>query len=429
MYRLEAILLLSCTIKPVSSAPQQILPPSLFARSPRLHPLPHPPHPPPPPREIDPFGNFFIPQCALGCYLDALPNDGCVLEIDLRCHCSSGNILGISESCVEASCSQEDQSNATQKVIKACMAVGVSPWVPPTHMSSTSSSSSSLSSSAIPSSATPTPTAETTPAPSMVSDSSSDTSILPSIISSGMSAPQASPPGKTSSALTSPIETATTTPAPTNTLLTPPVADNSLSGGAKAGISISVLFVAAAIFVALSIYIRRLKRQLAHAKAAANVPDSVLRSPSRRNTLPDAFLPSNRRQSWPILPRGRRHSRRDMLAVSESPVSPLSPVFFRDSSSRRRSSIAGMLSKPRGQVLSIVVEREDEDASSLMSRRRVVQPVPGQSEGLVDPLELDAGLTGQIYEAPTSITPRPRSTEPNEDAWKEYDFGRAWKYN
>jgi hypothetical protein len=64
----------------------------------------------------------------------------------------------------------------------------------------------------------------------------------------------------------------------------------------------------------------------------------------------------------------------------------------------------GILKKKRGHVLSVVVERvEEEDTSSL--ERMVHEPVPGQKEGLVDPLELDGEYTG-IVELPTSITPR-----------------------
>lgn len=70
--------------------------------------------------------------------------------------------------------------------------------------------------------------------------------------------------------------------------------------------------------------------------------------------------------------------------------------------------INGLLKRKRGHVLSIVVEREDEDSNS--SHQIVHEPVPGQKEGLVDPLELDGEYTGLI-ELPTSITPRTRSME------------------
>lgn len=106
-------------------------------------------------------------------------------------------------------------------------------------------------------------------------------------------------------------------------------------------------------------------------------------------------------------------------------MSPISPVFVRESGSGMRASLASVLGKQRGHVLSVVVERDDEDASSLVGRGNVNEPVPGQSEGLVDPLELDAGLTVQIFEAPTSITPRARSAEVERDELKEFDFGET----
>jgi hypothetical protein len=110
--------------------------------------------------------------------------------------------------------------------------------------------------------------------------------------------------------------------------------------------------------------------------------------------------------------------------LSDSPVSPISPVFIRDGGGR--SNIAGMLHKKRGNVLSVVLERDDEDVSSLMERGRTIrEPVPGQSEGLASPLEMD-GQFAAIFEAPTSITPRARSMERDEekDYWKEHDYGK-----
>lgn len=80
----------------------------------------------------------------------------------------------------------------------------------------------------------------------------------------------------------------------------------------------------------------------------------------------------------------------------------------------------------RRNVLSVVIEHEDEDASSLVSRGRSIrEPVPGQSEGLAAPLEMD-GQFAAIFEAPTSITPRARSMERDRDGeeWKEFDFGK-----
>ena len=69
----------------------------------------------------------------------------------------------------------------------------------------------------------------------------------------------------------------------------------------------------------------------------------------------------------------------------------------------------GVLKKKRGHVLSVVVEREEEDSSSSIDRS-VREPVPGQREGLSGPLELDGEYTG-IVELPIAITPRERSVE------------------
>ncbi|KAF1973977.1 hypothetical protein BU23DRAFT_567774 [Bimuria novae-zelandiae CBS 107.79] len=421
MRTLDAMLLFSYATRPVLSIPHIIAQPP---RQPSVSfdpffPLPHPPQPP---RQVDPFSTLFIPTCALSCYLNAIPSDGCALEIDLRCHCSTGNILERVEACVEAACSENDREYATQKVVMACRAVGVNLRVPIPAVSSTLTSSSPR--------ATPKEVAETTPQPTVITikqttDSAIPTTVPPPPPNEQPSEQPFSSSNETSSANeTTASPTSEITSAPTDVAFVPTASNRSLSDGAKAGISVSVA-VASAIFIALSLYIRRLKRQLAHAKAAADVPDSVLRSPSRRNTIPESLFISTRRQSWPTASRGRRLSRGDIPYASESPVSPLMPVFFRDSGGRR-ASISGVLRRERGKVLSVVLEREDDDASSLVSRRRftVTEPVPGQSEGLVDPLELDGGLMGQIFEAPTSITPRDRSTEKQE--WKDmFDAGVA----
>ena len=70
----------------------------------------------------------------------------------------------------------------------------------------------------------------------------------------------------------------------------------------------------------------------------------------------------------------------------------------------------GVLKKKRGHVLSVVVEREEEDGSSILDRIAIREPVPGQREGLSGPLELDGEYTG-IVELPIAITPRERSME------------------
>lgn len=425
----DAALFLFAVVEPVLSIPRIIPPPSIQPLIPSNHSLQQrqKTHTTPPQRQVDPLSSLLIPQCALACYLDALPNDGCTLEIDLKCHCSTGNILGLAEPCVEAGCSKTDQEDAKQKVVRACQAVGISLSVPigPTPTTASAGPSSSRGAS--------TEVATTHPASSRQSMTSAyreqPTAAVPPASNGQPSyGPSSSSTNQTaaasaSSTIQSPLYTSTSTSTPTQTPVTAPATNDSLSEGAKAGISVSVLFVASSIFIALSLYIRRLKRQLALAKAAANVPDSVLRSPSYRHShIPEPFFTPSRRQSWPIAPHGRRRSRGEGMMPSESPVSPLSPVFSRDGS--RRSSITGMLHRKRATVLSVVVEQDDEDSNSLMSRRRSVrEPVPGQSEGLVGPLEMD-GQFAAIFEAPTSITPRPRSKEGEGQDWKEYDFGK-----
>ncbi|KAF2440936.1 hypothetical protein P171DRAFT_85797 [Karstenula rhodostoma CBS 690.94] len=378
------------------------------------------PHPPQPSRQAEPLKGLRIPDCALSCYLQGLPYDGCAQEIDLKCHCSTGNLLGKAAACVEANCSMTNQADANRKVTQACQAVGIILSFP----------GSSAASSASPSSRAPSTEAATTTPPmgySMASTSSAQTTAMPpqpsndqpsGLISSSLATQTTA--ASSSAELMSPLPSqwATSAPTSTGTSLSVPVSDGGLSDGAKAGISVSVLFAASTVFIALSLYIRRLKRQLALATAAANVPDSVLRSPTHRHSgIPEALLTPSRRRSWPNAPRNRRLSRGEYLIGS--PVSPLSPVFFRDGG--RRTSIAGMLHNKRGNVLSVVIEHEDEDASSLVSRGRSIrEPVPGQSEGLAGPLEMD-GQFAAIFEAPTSITPRARSTERNkeEQEWKD----------
>lgn len=71
------------------------------------------------------------------------------------------------------------------------------------------------------------------------------------------------------------------------------------------------------------------------------------------------------------------------------------------------------LQKKRGAALSLIIERVDEDDRSSSGARTgrsstVREPVPGQREGLAEPLELDSQ---GIVEMPLSVTPRARSRE------------------
>jgi hypothetical protein len=66
----------------------------------------------------------------------------------------------------------------------------------------------------------------------------------------------------------------------------------------------------------------------------------------------------------------------------------------------------GIVTRKRGEVLSIVVEQDEEIG--------IREPVPGQSEGLSAPLELEAAIT-PLVEAPLAVTPRERSQERKAD--------------
>jgi hypothetical protein len=112
----------------------------------------------------------------------------------------------------------------------------------------------------------------------------------------------------------------------------------------------------------------------------------------------------SRRRSWGAGSGGGSRGRKEKRSWGGdgSPVSPLSPRGGME------ESMTSVLKKKRGHILSVVVEREDEDGNSV--ERMIREPVPGQKEGLVDPLELDGEYTG-IVELPTSITPRGRSLE------------------
>lgn len=175
--------------------------------------------------------------------------------------------------------------------------------------------------------------------------------------------------------------------------LAPLPPSDQLSDGAKAGIAVSVSLIALSIFFALGWYIRRLKRDLAAAQA-------LVPGPSEPTWPPETvFSPATGTF-------GTVFTRSESSRGRRSPVSPLSspPMIVSDNG-------YGVLKKKRGNVLSIVVE-DDEDRSSLVPSRGtgIREPVPGQREGLVDPLELDGVWTG-LVEAPLAVTPRERSRE------------------
>jgi hypothetical protein len=109
-------------------------------------------------------------------------------------------------------------------------------------------------------------------------------------------------------------------------------------------------------------------------------------------------------------------------------VSPLSPpVVVKDNG-------YGILTRKRGEILSVVVEelereRDWEDVRMSAYVREpmdlgvyVREPVPGQSEGLTAPLELEGRLPTPLVEAPLAVTPRPRSRDGYGRKVEDYGF-------
>ncbi|KAJ4370734.1 hypothetical protein N0V83_005255 [Neocucurbitaria cava] len=253
--------------------------------------------------------------------------------------------------------------------------------------SSTRATSSTAQSGSSPSTTFPTPTSQLPP-----STSSSNITPAPTTTTG---TPSSATLSRSSSSPTSSSSLPTDMP-----LALLPTSDQ-LSAGAKAGISVSVAIFALSVFCALGWYIRRLKRELKAAqRAAAGIPDDVWRSSIATAAAPGGSL--DRQSSFG---RGRRMSRYGR----ESPVSPLSPRDMAEIMTVTDNGY-GVLKKKRGHVLSVVVEREEEDGSSMIERILVREPVPGQREGLSGPLELDGEGTG-IVELPIAITPRERSME------------------
>ncbi|KAH7338492.1 hypothetical protein BKA66DRAFT_577409 [Pyrenochaeta sp. MPI-SDFR-AT-0127] len=226
-----------------------------------------------------------------------------------------------------------------------------------------------------------------------------------------MIAPTTSPPSAMNPVSTDPQSTSRPAPpnsatqspgngSPTDTPLALLPPSSQLSEGAKAGISIGVSFVALSIFVALGWYIRRLRRELTVIQqAAAGVPNEVWKA-----SMATVAAPVNVSRANSGSGRGRRISRR---FSRDSPVSPLSPSGMGEVETVTDNGY-GILTRKRGHVLSVVIEGENEDSTSI--HRYVHEPVPGQREGLTSPLEMD-GEGAMIWEMPIAITPRNRSVE------------------
>jgi hypothetical protein len=71
----------------------------------------------------------------------------------------------------------------------------------------------------------------------------------------------------------------------------------------------------------------------------------------------------------------------------------------------------GILTRKRGEILSVVVEEQERDWDDVRMSLHVREPVVGQSEGLVGPLELEGRLPTPLVEAPLAVTPRERKVE------------------
>ena len=306
------------------------------------------------------FAAIQLPSCALTCFVEGVLTDGCANETDFACHCGRGAIIGKQTACVRQGCNQVEAAVAFSKVQAACRvlgggstAVGES-W---TRMASSAALSTVMS----------------TSSPSVV-PAPNPTQALPTTPSSSIPGPTtvpSVPPTEPSSAISSTV-TSSATSTSTPPAQPPP---NQLSDGAKAGIAVGVSSVAISIFSVLGWYIRRLKRKLRDAQDQFNDGrPSNLAAPARR--------PSSRR--------GRRSSK--------SPLS--SPMALDDGG-------YGAAARKRAEILSVVVEEDGE-----LGMR---EPVPGQSEGLAAPLELEAAIT-PLVEAPLAVTPRERSRERNEGA-------------
>ncbi|KAF2003553.1 hypothetical protein P154DRAFT_561317 [Amniculicola lignicola CBS 123094] len=328
------------------------------------------------------FADLKLPDCALTCFLTTLTSDGCDNEVDFKCHCTNGNVLSAAGPCLEKGCNGDDRATGIARVKAGCSAFDMGDGGDENRRSSSREGISTRS-----------------PQATSSTESSSRTSTSPTssnIQSPPRSSPSETPPD-TSRGSTSANSTPQPTepPMPTDTPLALLPNPRTLSPGAKAGISLSVTLVFSAAIISIALYIRRLKRELRAAQDAAGIPESVWRAHISTAVAPG---PITRGRSWKGSRRGRGRGR-----------SP--PGSDDDMSEIGGEDGTVVLKKKRGHVLSVVVERAEEEDEDSESRERMVrEPVPGQREGLADALELDGEGTG-IVELPTSITPRTRSRE------------------
>ncbi|KAF2013624.1 hypothetical protein BU24DRAFT_241830 [Aaosphaeria arxii CBS 175.79] len=350
----------------------------------------------PPPGSLLPrqttFDDLALPKCSLSCFINSLTSDGCANETDFKCHCEKGTMLSAADPCLRSRCSKDEQVDAMNKIRTACRATGIdlgngdkdgqNSITRSISMSEPTRTTGPTTQDTNPTASISSSTNTQTPNPAPGNPANGPTQLPPP--SAPTDIPTQSNPDNTSSPTDPP-------PMPTDTPLALLPTDRQLSPGAKAGIGVSVSLLFTSLLITLILYIRRLKRELRAAQAqAAGVPESVWRAHISTASTP-GIMPRRRSSSW--RDRGR--------SPPESPVSPLSET----------GGGPALLKKKRGHVLSVVVEREEEGSEAASLEPMVPrEPVPGQSEGLVDPLELDGEYTG-IVELPTSVTPRARSLE------------------
>lgn len=309
-----------------------------------------------------------LPGCAFRCFITHLLDDGCDNEADFACHCAGEKLIQASSACIEQGCGKVQKNDAVAKVKAGC-AKGLGGGQPQTDATSSSSSSSTTATSKT---NNPEEAAVTTSSATRHPISSA-TTFQPSIQIPATAI--ASIPTKSATNTPSSISR-TAVPTPTSTRAPKPPSEETgqLSAGAKAGIGVSVAALPIIAAAVLLWYIRRLKRR-AH---AAQQSDGIPPAPDSTSTA-----------------RGRRPTNN---AYPVGPASSSNPRGTQDDTTVSNIGY-GMVMKKRGPVLSILLEREDEDRGS------VREPVPGQREGLAPPLELDAEATA-VWELPTSVTPR-----------------------
>lgn len=318
-----------------------------------------------------------LPGCAFRCFLTHLLDDGCTNEADFGCHCAGEKLIQASTACIVQGCGPVQKDEAVAKLRSAC-GKDLGGVVSQTGEPSTSSTSST--SSAIFNSETTNDKGTAVSTPTASASSTNSATTFPATIQIPSTAKASIPTTRSASTtLRSVSQTANPTATSTGTAIPLPDESGQLSTGAKVGIGVSVAVLPVIAAVILAWYIRRLKRR-AH---AAQQSDSTTAAPDPNLSMRGRQLTTN--------------------AYYKSPLSPSSPGGMRDSTTVSNIGY-GMVMKKRGPILSILVEREDEDKNS------VKEPVPGQKEGLAPPLELDGEGTA-VWELPTSITPRSRSEE------------------